>query len=267
MIPETRTVEVDGLRIGYRRAGRGPPLLLLHGAFSDSREWRPQLEGLSEELDVIAMDCPGCGASGDPPPGFRVTDYADVVAGFLHALGLEAAHLGGLSFGSMCALVVYHEHPAVVRSLLLMSAYAGWRGSLPPEEVERRTRWTEAAFATPVEDWAGDFLRSVYSDAAASLRDEAMGILRDSRPAAFAPVARAFLPLDLRGMLPTIDVPTLLVSGELDERSPVPVAADLRARIPGARMTVIPGAGHGVNGEAPQDVNRAVLAFLSQLPA
>src|SRR3712207_2083319 len=94
-----RTVEVGGLRIGYRSTGRGKPLLLLHGGFSDSREWRPQLDDLSDELDVIAMDCLGCGASADPPPGFQLADYADVAAGFLAALRLTSAHVGGISFG------------------------------------------------------------------------------------------------------------------------------------------------------------------------
>ena len=61
------SVDVDGLRIGYRRQGRGDPLLLIHGGFSDSREWRHQLDGLSDDFDVIAVDCPGCGGSADPP--------------------------------------------------------------------------------------------------------------------------------------------------------------------------------------------------------
>src|SRR3712207_7412875 len=123
MDAEARTVDVAGLRIGYRRAGRGKPLLLLHGGFSDSREWRPQLEGLSDELDVTAMDCLGCGASADAPPGFQIRDYADVAAGFLRALGLESAHVGGISFGSLYALVLYRHHPETVRSLILAGAY------------------------------------------------------------------------------------------------------------------------------------------------
>jgi pimeloyl-ACP methyl ester carboxylesterase len=54
-------VDVGGLEVAYRRAGRGKPLLLLHGAFADSRSWRPQLETLSDEFDVVAWDAPGCG--------------------------------------------------------------------------------------------------------------------------------------------------------------------------------------------------------------
>src|SRR4051812_37214192 len=100
MRARTGHLRVDGLRVAYRRAGSGEPVLLLHGAFSDSREWRPQLDGLSDRFDVIAPDCLGCGQSDDPPTGFTLRDYADVVAGFAEALGLDQVHLGGVSFGS-----------------------------------------------------------------------------------------------------------------------------------------------------------------------
>jgi pimeloyl-ACP methyl ester carboxylesterase len=65
-------VEVAGLRIAYRRAGDGPALVLLHGALSDSRAWRPQLDGLSDEVTVVAWDAPGCGQSADPPSTFFI---------------------------------------------------------------------------------------------------------------------------------------------------------------------------------------------------
>jgi pimeloyl-ACP methyl ester carboxylesterase len=260
-------VDVDGLRLGYRRAGSGEPLLLLHGGFSDSREWQPQLDGLSDGFDVIAMDCLGCGRSDDPPAGFTLSDYADVVAGVIRALRLGRPHLGGVSFGSIYALAVCGEHPAIVRSLLLVSAYAGWAGSLPPEEVARRVRWAEDAFARPVDEWGAEFLRTVYGEGAPqALLDDAFAVLRDVRPEGFAPVARTFFAADVTGVLSRIGVPTLLVAGELDQRSPVAVAATMRESIEGAQLVVIGGAGHGVNGEAPEEFNAAVREFLSAQP-
>jgi pimeloyl-ACP methyl ester carboxylesterase len=266
MDAEGRTVDVGGLRVGYRRAGAGKPLLLLHGGFSDSREWRPQLEGLSDELDVIAMDCLGCGASDDPPPGFGISDYADVVAGFLEVLGVKSAHFGGISFGSLYALVVYRQHPESVRSLILAGAYAGWAGSLAAEEVARRIAWAEHALTRPVDEWGPDFLASVYSDPSPELLAEAMDILRDVRPGGFTPVAKTFFREDVRDVLPTIDVRTLLINGEKDERAQLPVARQMQSRIPDATLAVVPGAGHGVNGEAPFAFNTAVRVFLSRVP-
>jgi pimeloyl-ACP methyl ester carboxylesterase len=265
MDAEPRTVDVDGLRIGYRRAGRGKPLLLLHGGFSDSREWRPQLDDLSDELDVIAMDCLGCGASADAPPEFTIAAYADLAVGFLHALGLKSAHVGGISFGSLYALVIYRHHPEAVRSLILAGAYAGWAGSLAAAEVARRIAWAEDALTRPADEWGPDFLKTVYSDPSPELLAEAMEVLRDVRPGGFTPVARTFWEEDVRDVLPTIHVRTLLINGEKDARAQLPVARQLQSRIPDATLVVVPGAGHGVNGQAPLAFNTAVRVFVSRV--
>ena len=258
------TVDVAGLRIGYRRQGAGEPLLLIHGGFSDSREWRHQLDGLSDDFDVIAVDCPGCGRSADPPPGFELPDYADALAGFLAALGVQHPHVGGLSFGSMYALVFYGQHPQIPRSLILAGAYAGWAGSLPPTEVARRMEWVNDVLSRPVAEWGPNFLATVYrDDVPTGVLEQAMTILRDLRPGGFGLVTKAFFTADLREILPQIGVPTLLLYGERDERSPLPVAQDLHAMIRGSQLVVLPGVGHGINAEAPEEFNAAVREFLS----
>ena len=119
-------IDVGGIRIAYRRAGMGPPLVLLHGGPSDSREWHYQLEGLSDEFAVVAWDMPGCGQSADPPEHFLHTrDFADCLVAFIEALGLRQPHVLGLSFGSGLALELYRWYPTIPRSLVLASAYAG----------------------------------------------------------------------------------------------------------------------------------------------
>ena len=264
--PRLLSVDVAGLRIAYRREGHGEPLLLIHGGFSDSREWRHQLNGLSNDFDVIAVDCAGCGGSADPPEGFTLRDYADTLAGFLAALGVDHPHVGGLSFGSMYALVFYRHHPRVPRSLILAGAYAGWAGSLTQAEVARRKQWVLDIIDRPVDECGPDFLTTVYRDPMPpGVVEEAMEILRDLRPDGFRPVTEAFFDADLRDVLPQITVPTLLLSGERDERSPLHVANDLHAQIGGSRLVVVPGTGHGINVEAPEEFNAAVREFLSGL--
>jgi pimeloyl-ACP methyl ester carboxylesterase len=129
-------LHINGLRIAFRRQGAGPPLVLLHGGLSDSRQWRRQLEALSAAFTVVAWDAPGCGQSSDPPEHFRLADYADCLAAWIAALGLERPHVLGLSFGGGLALELYQRHPTVPRTLVLASAYAGWAGSLPQEALE-----------------------------------------------------------------------------------------------------------------------------------
>lgn len=134
-------IEVMGLRVAYRRAGDGPPLILLHGAVSDGRVWRVQLEELSDEFTVVAWDAPGCGRSSDPPEGFRLPDYADCLASFMGALGLGPSHVLGHSWGSGLALELYRRHPSVPATLVLVGAYAVGPGLSQPTRSLDGSRW------------------------------------------------------------------------------------------------------------------------------
>jgi pimeloyl-ACP methyl ester carboxylesterase len=97
--------------------------------------------------------------------------------------------------------------------------------------------------------------------------DEATAMMLDTRPAGMRAALRAFAKADLRDMLSTITVPTLLLYGEADQRSPMHVAEDLHARIPGSALVVLPGVGHDSNLEAPAAFNTAVRRFLREQPA
>jgi pimeloyl-ACP methyl ester carboxylesterase len=106
------TVEVDGLRVAYERAGQGPPVVLLHGYVGDgATTWRRQLEELGDQFTLVAWDAPGAGGSSDPPESFGLAGYADCLARFVGRLGLERPHVVGLSFGGALALELYRRHP------------------------------------------------------------------------------------------------------------------------------------------------------------
>jgi pimeloyl-ACP methyl ester carboxylesterase len=206
--------------------------VLLHGGQSDHREWRRQLEGLSDSFDVVAWDAPGCGASSDPPEDFPLDAYADTLAAFMDALGLEPAHFAGLSFGSGLAIELQRRHPERVASLVLVSPYAGWAGSLSQEEIAARLESVEAAIA------------------------------QEPRAGALRTMARAFAVADLRPALPHIDVPTLILHGDADVRSPPHVARAIHAAIPGAEIVTYEGVGHMLTLEAPERFDRELRAFL-----
>jgi pimeloyl-ACP methyl ester carboxylesterase len=261
-------IETRDVRIAYRRAGAGPPLVLLHGAWSDGRSWAPQLAGLGDEYDLVAWDAPGCGGSSDPPADLTLSDYADAVAALVRALGLGRVHLAGHSFGAGLAIAVLARHRDLVRSLVLSGAYAGWRGSLPPEEVRARLHRVLADLDRPPAEWIDDQLDGFFSGPVPpATRDAVRAMARDVRAAGLRSMAVAFADADLRDVLPTIDVPTLLVSGADDRRAPRPVAEALHAAIPGSRLVLVPGAGHDVNLEAPREFDAAVRSFLRAVPA
>lgn len=257
------SVEVDGHTIAFERRGDGPPLVLVHGACSDSRDWRRQLEDLSDEFTVIAWDAPGCGRSWDPPEDYGLAGYADCLAGFIDALGLERPHVLGLSFGSGLALELFRRHRDVPRSLVLASAYAGWAGSLGRKEAEARRQWGLHAAERPLDEFVDEFCDTLFTASVpAAVVDETAAMIREFHPAGLRAMADAFADADLRDVLPEIDVPTLLLYGDADVRSPVSVGEDLHARIPGSKFVVIAGPGHVLNVEAPERFNEEVRSFL-----
>ncbi len=264
MGPNHGQLEVDGLRIAYQRAGDGPPLLLLHGYVGDSRgTWRPQIDELSDEFTVVAWDVPGAGHSSDPPESFRLPDYADCLAKFVDALGLGQPHVAGLSFGGGLALELYRRHPAIPKTLVLASAYAGWAGSLAPDVVEQRLRQVLQLADLPPDRFATEVSPTLFSGSApAEIVDEFVANMSEFHPVGLRAMARSFAEADLRDILTRIDVPTLLVYGDSDVRAPLTVAEDLLAAIPRSRLAVIPGVGHLCNLEAAERFNSELRAFL-----
>ncbi len=253
-----------GLEIAYRRVGDGPPLVLVHGAASDGRFWRPQLEALADELTVIAWDEPGMGASSDPPADFGLPGYAGCLAALIESLGLGPAHVAGLSWGGTVALELYRHAQQLVASLLLIDTYAGWKGSLPADEVRARVDGLRATLAAPEFDptLPGIFGPDPPPEALA-LVDE---MNADIRPANLERQLMVMAGADLRDVLQTISVPTLLIWGEQDARSPLYVARQFEEAIPQAALVVIPDAGHCSTLERPERVNAAIRDFCRAHP-
>lgn len=241
-------IVAGGIRVAYRRRGRGAPLVLLHGAFEDSRIWTDELSRLSPYADVIAWDAPGCGGSDDVPAGWTDKDWADATAAFLRALDLTRPCIAGFSMGSVLALLVARDHPDVVGSLVLVGAYAGWGGSLTPAALTQRVEAARHTMEHPVAEWADDFLDSVFAaDAPPERRTQARALLDDWRPTTTAALLDV-MALDLRPALPQIGTPTVLVRGADDARSPRDASLDIVRRMPDARLVEIPDAGHDCSG-------------------
>jgi pimeloyl-ACP methyl ester carboxylesterase len=256
-------VEIDGRRIAYERVGRGPPLVLLHGYVGDGRTtWRPQLEALAEDFTLVAWDAPGAGSSADPPETWGMAGYADCLARFIDALGLRGAHIAGLSFGGALALELHRRHPGVAATLTLVSAYAGWAGSLPAEEARGRLRQARALAELPAQEFVDTLLPSMFCDATPAETVERFGASMFAvHPTGFRAMAAASAE-DLRPALPGVDVPTLLVYGDQDVRAPLGVARALHHAIAGSELVVLPGVGHVCNLEAASRFNDALRSFL-----
>jgi pimeloyl-ACP methyl ester carboxylesterase len=256
-------IDAGGHRIAYERKGEGPPVVFVHGYVGDRRTWRPQIDDLSDEFTALAWDAPGFGGSSDPPETFDLADFADCLSAFIDALGLGRPHVVGLSFGGGLALELYRRHPTVPMSLVLVSAYAGWAGSLPAETVELRLQQALRLADLPPEQLVDELVPTMLADSAPTdLVDDFAASMSGTHPAGLRASARAFAEADVRGVLPTIAVPTLLLYGDKDVRAPLNVARDLHAKIPASTLVVLEGAGHICNLDAAARFNTEVRAFL-----
>lgn len=260
------TVWANGLEIAYRRVGDGPLLVFVHGAAEDGRIWQPQLAALADEFTGIAWDEPGAGSSSDLPEEFELADYADCLAALIQALALGPAHVAGLSWGGTVVQELYRHHPGLVTSLIFIDTYAGWKGSLPEEEVRARVEGAQEMLAAPGREFdptlPGLFAGEPPAEFAALLDEIAAAVRPESLRTQLSLMAQS----DQRDILPRIAVPTLLIWGELDVRSPLSIARQFGQAIPDAQLVVIPDCGHLSNLEQPTRFNQAVREFCRAHP-
>ena len=235
-------VEAGGLEIAYERVGAGPPLVFVHGAAEDSRIWQPQL-GLADEFTVVAWDEPGAGRSPDPPEGFGLADFADGLAALIE-LELGPAHVAGLSWGGTVVLELYHRHPALVATLIMIDTYAGWQGSLSADEVGARVAGARQMLAASHEDFDPTLPGLFAGNPPLEFVPLLAAIAADVRPATFRRQVAITAEADLSDLLRHVFVPTLLIWGQLDARSPLSVAHQFEEAIADTRLEVIEGAGH-----------------------
>ncbi|MEP7201957.1 MAG: alpha/beta hydrolase [Ilumatobacteraceae bacterium] len=249
--------DVDGDRFAWRESGDGHVLVLLHGLSGSRLSWEPQLHGLANVAHVVAWDQPGYGNSAPLDGAVTFAALADSVIDFVDTIGAGQVHLAGISFGGIVAQYVAVRHPQRLLTLTLLSSSPafGLDGTKPDD-------WRAARLA-PLDDGRepADFADEVLSAIAGPrVSPEAMAGQRDAMARVPGDALRCAIDClvthDSRALLPGITTPTLCVVGELDTETPVAYAFALADLIPHARLIVIPDAGHLLNVEAPDEVNR-----------
>ena len=244
---------VAGSNIHYETAGAGPPLVLLHGIGSNSRSWREQLAVLSSDFKVIAWDAPGYGRSSDPEGKPSMAFYAGRLNGLLDELGLDRVHLLGHSAGGVVAQEFYRLYPDRVSRLIL--ADTTFRGS--KDKLEERLQMIRTM--TPSELALERAPKLLSQSAPPELFEETVSIMSEVRAAGYEFVAIALAGCDTREVLRNLRVPALLIWGEEDQITPM--WKDLPE---GARLAVIPFAGHLCYAEQPELFNTIVRGFLRE---
>ena len=265
-------VEIDGLTINYDVQGEGEPLLLIPYTSADHACFAFQLPAYTAHFTCVAIDLPGSGESDKPAGPYSTDGYADQVAAFLGAIGIERAHVAGMSLGGAVGLHLAARHPNRVRSL---SLHSSWHASDPylKSVVEQ---WRTMASALPtvadvviqgIFPWC--FTPEMYND-----RPEFVDTLVDfvrSRPAqpvdAFLAQIDGVIAHDASAVLREIDVPTLITFGAHDLVCSTRFAEPLHGGIVGSELVVFEHLSHAGLHEDPETFNRATLDFLLRQPS
>jgi pimeloyl-ACP methyl ester carboxylesterase len=247
-------------------------IVLLHGLGGSRISWEPQLTGLSTGSTgstghrVIAWDLPGYGESKPLQGPMTFAALADAVADLVTLLREPTVHLVGISFGSMIAQYAAAQHPSMVASLTLLatSPKFGLDGTRPED-------WRAARLA-PMDDGLepADFAERVLAMLAGpNISTAAMVGQIDAMSRVSSQALRGSIDClithDSRPILPTIVAPTLCLVGDLDVETPPAYAMAVADLIPGARLSLIEGAGHLLNVEAPDAVNGAILDHIARV--
>lgn len=247
------TARLEGARVRYARAGRGAPVLLLHGWGSSGETLKPLALDLARSFEVACPDFPGHGGSGLPSGAWGVADFVGVTRELLDALGWERVDVVAHSFGGRVAAKLAAETPGRVGRLVLVAA-AGLR---PRRTLRYRVRtallklgkWLARLGGPPAER-----LRQRLVHSFASRDYLAAGPLRET----FVRVVRE----DLSGDFRRISAPTLLVWGSEDRETPLEQGKRLAGLIPDSDLLVVEGAGHYVFADRFHQVRLAVRRFL-----
>lgn len=254
---------VSNVRLHYRDAGRGAPLLLLHGLGSSGQIWDGIIPELARSHRVVAPDLRGHGASAKPRGGYSVRLLADDVVALLDHLGVEAAAVCGLSMGGTIAQTLAVEHPARVRALVLEDTWGYPTAAFATALGARIQAIREHGLA----HYAETAIPQVFSERFRAANPRALDEYRARNaqldPEAIQSVMRGLIAFDLRGRLATIRVPTLVVLGSEDRLTPRAHAEYLCRVIPGSRLEIVDGAGHIPHLEAPDVFTRLLLGFLA----
>lgn len=264
----------DGVRLHYEEAGSGTPLVFIHEFAGDWRSWEPQMRHFSRYYRVITYSARGFKPSDVPedPTAYSQAHARDDVIAVLDHLGIDRAHVVGLSMGGFATLHVGIAHPQRARSLVI----AGCGYGAAPDQRPKFERECEAA------------AQRFETQGAEAARQYALGPTRvqyqNKDPRGWAEFAAQLAEHDWRGQANTmrgvqmkrpslweltedmqrIEVPTLIVTGDEDDPCLEP-ALLMKRSIPTAGLVVLPQAGHTINLEDPDAFNRTLLEFFMRV--
>lgn len=258
--------DCNGQRLYYEVHGEGDPLLCIHGLSVDTLGWALQMAPWSEGRQLVIFDNRDVGRSSRADGDYAIADMAADALALADHLGLESFDLLGLSMGGTIAQELTLAAPERVRTLTLCVTFGGG-GAWAHAQADQ---WSQRAMTLSREQRIDELMLLCFSEPffeqqeqVAFLRQAMLANPNPQEAEAFGRQLRATSRHEARDRLGTLDLPVHVIGAEHDLLVPVWKSRELAELIPGARLTVLDGAPHGVNIERAAEFNAAVLDFLA----
>lgn len=265
-------VSINDVKLHYEVQGSGDPLLMVMGLGSSSASWDPGLiADLARQFRVITYDNRGTGRSDKPDIPYSLEMFAADAVALLDALGLDRVHLFGVSMGGMIAQEFALRDGPRLRTLTLGCTTFGGRNAVPPppESIKLLTAPRDGAAEEEIirRGWPLAFTPAFIRDHRDKLEAAIPRLLANPTPVfAYKRHLDATYGLKTYDRLPAIGTPTLVITGADDVLIPARNAEILAERIRGARLRIIPAAGHAFFNEVPEQFLAAFVPFLRSYP-
>ncbi|MBO8179725.1 MAG: alpha/beta fold hydrolase [Archaeoglobus sp.] len=250
----------DGLKLRYFECGEGEPLILIHGLGDCIEGWTFQYEDFSKHFRVVALDLRGFGMS-DVPKDITIEDFARDVRNLMDYLGIEKASLLGLSMGGMVCMEFYKQYPERVKTLIL----ANTLHKLPEAGramFEQRLKVLESSpDMTQIAEFIAEM--SIHQDRP-DLKEMVKTIIRKNNKEFYTKVTAEIGNANYEDLLPTIHVPTLVITAEFDVTTPPSLGREMVSLIPNAEIKEVKNAAHLAKLENPEEFNLYIIEFLKR---
>jgi 3-oxoadipate enol-lactonase len=249
--------------LSYELTGpaNAPVVALSCSLGTDRSMWDPQLPALGERFRVLRYDLRGHGASPVPKGPYSIADLGSDLIALLDRLELQTVYLCGVSIGGMLSLWTAAHHPDRVERMVVCctSAYIDPTGSYRDRAASVRADGMEPLAEAALERWFTPEFRRARPDVAAHMRS----VLVSVPPEGYAGCCEALADMDLRGDLPAITAPTLVIAGAEDPATPPSHGEVVADGVPGARLEVLSPAQHLASIERADSVNELILRHLT----
>lgn len=259
-------ISYDHGAIRYEEKGTGEPLILIHGVGLDHVMWEQQANSLSEQYRVIVYDMLGHGGSSHPPGPYSLSQFVAQLVALMNELKIQKSHIVGFSMGGMVAQAFALTHKDKMKTLTIMSAVANrtkqQRQAILSRVEEVKEQGPQATIEPAIQRW----FNAEYLDTQEEVINQVRTRLHTNNPASYLAAYTLFATADreLWCQLDQIDVPTFIITGELDSGSNPAMSEQMHERINGSELMIVPNMRHMLPVEGANIVNEAIHSFIEK---